>query len=335
MTENYLYQLADRAIKGILTDEESTALNAWIAESADNLSAFAEIKSILEISDATMSAVFPDTDSEWNKLAAIMDNNSADEVVPVSEPIVLPIWKKSKFWAAAAAVAILALVGIYAISADSKLPNSASLYASNIGQQKQIKLSDGSLVSLNGGSSVETSADYGQNSRHLSLVGEAYFEVAEDKTKPFVVTAGQTTAEALGTKFNVRKGSKSEEVQLSVVEGKVRFADLQHKHELILVANQVAHFDPSTGLLVMDGDDAIDEAAWLQQKLIFKDQAFPKAIERIERQYGVSIQFPSRLNSARLTANFDHKELPQVLEVLEAVYGVKASQAENVVSLVD
>lgn len=334
MTENYIYQLAERSIAGILTDEEQAQLDIWLGESAENRTEFAEFKSILEMSNATMSAISPDTDGEWTKLEQVLFETPP--VVTVQpEAKVIPFWAVPRNWAVAAAVVVLASMGLYFLNKGESNAVNSKLYASNAGQQKQVQLADGSTVSLNGSSSVTTSVDYGVTSRNLSLVGEAFFEVAEDKTKPFVVTAGKTTAEALGTKFNVRKANTSEEVQLSVVEGKVRFSDLAHHEELILVANQVAHFDPATGHLVLDAPNAEDEAGWRKNKLSFKDTAFPAAAERIGRQYGVEFHFPTRLNSARLTANFDGKELAQVLEVLESIYTVKAQQAEGIVTFVE
>ncbi len=339
MTENYTYKLAERAIAGILTDEEQAKLDVWLSESAENRTDFAEIKSILEMSNATMSAISPETDAEWGKLEQLLfaEDTAVDSPIADAAPEkkVIPFYASGRNWAVAAAIALLASIGIYFLNTGGENAGVAQLYASNLGEQKQVNLSDGSKVSLNGSSKIETSADYGVSSRHLSLVGEAYFEVAEDKEKPFVVTAGKTTAEALGTKFNVRKANKSEEVQLSVVEGKVRFSDTEKHQELILVANQVAHFDALTGKLVMDAPNAADEAGWRLNKLIFKDVAFPKAAERIGRQYGVELQFPDRLNSARLTANFEGKELSQVLEVLESIYTVKATKAGEIVTLAD
>ena len=334
MTENYLYQLADRAIADILTDAEKADLDAYLNDSAENRTEFAEIKSILEMSNATLSAISPDSEGEWRKLEAKLFDQAVEvPLAPTGKT--MPLWGKSVPWLGAAAAVILAVLGVYFWLLDNDLPSNRMLYSAIAGEQKEIHLADGSTVSLNGNSKIQTADDFGTSSRHLSLVGEAYFEVAEDKSKPFVVTAGKVTAEALGTKFNVRKADKDEAVQLSVVEGKVRFSDLNHQQELILVADQVAHFDPISGKLQMDGNNAADEAAWRLQKLVFKDSDFPSAAQRIERQFGVQIHFPERLKSARLTANFEKKELAQVLEVLESIYTLKATKTNDVVTLAD
>jgi ferric-dicitrate binding protein FerR (iron transport regulator) len=204
-----------------------------------------------------------------------------------------------------------------------------------LGKTKHIDLPDGSKVELNGGSTLHASADFGKDARKLQLEGEAFFDVAKDKERPFVVSIGNTTSEALGTQFNLRLASKSKVVQLSVVEGKVKFAEGGKKQEMVLVAGQVAEFDPATGKIWEVQRSAEDQSAWRKNQLFFEDESFPVAAEVLERHFGVRITYPERLNTARLTAKFEQRALPQVLEVIESIYNVKATQSADAVSLTD
>jgi transmembrane sensor len=328
MSDTRLYRLAELAALGLLNEAEQQELHAWLTAAPENQAAYEEICGVLEFSSMALAAVDPQTDAEWAKLSAAIAAPAQPET-PVIRPA---FWSRGRGWAAAAAIALLAVVGSYfAFFSGAPAPLDAQHYATALGEVKEIQLADGSHVRLNGGSTLDAAAGYGMADRKLTLHGEAYFEVAKDKERPFVVRAGGTQAEALGTQFNVRMASADASVQLSVTEGRVRFSNAA-AGELILTAGQVANYDPQKGF-VRETVVARDAAGWVDQRLIFKDTPFPNAAEQIERTFGVTLHFPDRLNAARLTANFDRKPLRDVLEVLAAVYAVKTNQDGKVVTL--
>jgi transmembrane sensor len=91
-------------------------------------------------------------------------------------------------------------------------------YATAVGEQRVVRLDDGTRLSLNSETRVEI--DYTKSQRHVQLIrGEAYFEVAHNPSRPFVVTAGGTRVTALGTTFVVRYDS--DKTAVTLVEGKV------------------------------------------------------------------------------------------------------------------
>ncbi len=328
MNDTRLYHFAESASFGLLSEAEEQVLNAWLDAAPENRAHYAQICAIVEFGSQYMADVDPQTDAEWTKLNAAIAPNA------IATPMIVrpPFWSGSRTWAAAAAIALLAIVGGYfTFFKGSDKPLNALHFATALGETKEIQLADGSHVRLNGGSTLDAAAGYGQTDRKLTLHGEAYFEVAKDKARPFIVGAGGTYAEALGTKFNVRMSSADQGVQLSVTEGRVRFSANKFK-ELILTAGQVAHFDPMKGF-VREPMVAHDAAGWVDKRLIFKSTPFQEAVEQIERTYGVTIDFPERLNAGLVNANFDRKPLSDVLDVLETMYGIQASQSGKVVTL--
>jgi transmembrane sensor len=328
MKDTRLYYFAESASFGLLDASEKQSLDAWLDAAPENRVHYAQICAIVEFGSQYMADVDAQTDAEWAKL----DTAIAPHTIVAPMIIRPPFWSGSRIWAAAAAIALLAVVGGYfAFFKGNDKPLDAQHYATALGETKEIQLADGSHVRLNGGSTLDAAAGYGQTDRKLTLHGEAYFEVAKDKARPFIVGAGATYAEALGTKFNVRMSSADQGVQLSVTEGRVRFSADKFK-ELILTEGQVAHFDPSKGF-VRETMVAHDAAGWVDQRLIFKDTPFQEVAEQIERTYGVTLDFPEHLNAGLVNANFDRKPLSDVLDVLESMYGVEASQSGKVVTL--
>jgi transmembrane sensor len=338
MSDTRLYYLVELATLGLLSEAEEHELNSWLEADPANELAYVEIGRILEIGSLAMASVDVQTDAEWDRLNTEISRpviTPAAQAAPthISPMAARPsLWSSRRVWSAAAAIALLAVVGsYYAFFKPDAKPLDALHFATALGETQKIQLADGSQVTLNGGSTLDAAAGYGAADRRLKLHGEAYFEVAKDKSRPFVVSAGATEAEALGTKFNVRMAAADGSVQLSVTEGRVRFSAAKFQ-ELILTEGQVANFDPQKGF-VREVIVAQDAAAWVDKRLIFKDIAFHKAAEQIERTFGVTMHFPESLNDAPLTANFDRKPLSDVLAVLTTTFGVKISQDGKVVTL--
>ncbi len=331
MDEMRLYYLVERAVDGALSAAEQAELDLWLAESEANRIEFAEIKEIFGFGSLALEAVSPETDAQWAALEAAISTPT----VLNSNVIRPPFWSGSRVWAAAAAVALLMSVGGYfAFYRSGEAAGKALHFATAAGERKEIKLSDGSKVTLQGGTTLDAAGVFGQKDRQLQLNGEAYFAVAKDRTKPFVVHAGRTQAEALGTEFNVRMYQNNAEaiVQLSVTEGSVKFSATTGD-ELVLNAGEVANFDPAESIIQREKTNANVVAAWKSNQLIFSNTPFMEAAFRIESHYGVRLLFPDSLNGARLTATFDSKPLSEVLGVLEDIYSLKASQSGNEVTL--
>ena len=90
------------------------------------------------------------------------------------------------------------------------------------GRKSKIRLPDGSFVYLNAESRMEYPALFSDSLRVVKLMGEAYFEIAKDRKRPFVVHTDDLKITALGTAFNVRAFQEDEQVSVSLTEGRVR-----------------------------------------------------------------------------------------------------------------
>src|SRR5581483_6194379 len=120
-----------------------------------------------------------------------------------------------RWWWAAAAVLVVALGTV----AWLQRGNETQTLATAVGQHRNVALSDGTMVTLNTNTILET--DFGRHSREIHLrKGEAHFEVAPDRSRPFLVHAGDAVVQAIGTGFEVRLRS-DRHVDVLVNEGRV------------------------------------------------------------------------------------------------------------------
>lgn len=97
------------------------------------------------------------------------------------------------------------------------------------GQKADIILADGTKVYINSDSRIVYDNTYNKKTRMVSLEGEAYFEVAKDKEKPFIVKANGINVQALGTSFNIRAHKDDKSVAVILISGKVKVDDGRHE----------------------------------------------------------------------------------------------------------
>ena len=150
------------------------------------------------------------------------------------------------------------------------------------GEFRKVPLADSSVVSINGGSRVEVSL--GAQERRINLTqGEAWFEVAKDKTKPFVVEAGGVLVRAVGTAFAVRRYGHGADVV--VTEGVVEVWTEQGTAKKRLAAGEHAYVaERAADIAVAREPEEIErKLAWREGLLVFRDQSLADAVAEFNR----------------------------------------------------
>ncbi|MFT3825313.1 MAG: FecR domain-containing protein [Chitinophagaceae bacterium] len=162
------------------------------------------------------------------------------------------------------------------------------------GRQFNITLSDGTRVWLNAASSLKYPAVFGTDKRQVEVTGEAYFEVAKDKTRPFLVNINnKVTARVLGTVFNVNAYDEESSVNTTLLEGslKVTAAD-----EVILIPGQQAKVEHTAGANT-NGKIAVAKAdldkvmAWRNGRFYFEGVTLQEAMLQLSRWYDIDVEY--------------------------------------------
>lgn len=159
------------------------------------------------------------------------------------------------------------------------------------GKRFKITLSDGSIVSLNSGTTFRYPEQFGRNgNRNVYLTGEAFFEVAKDKQHPFIVNANHAAIEVLGTKFNVSAYPENPTVNSTLIEGSIQLYEAENKSNLVLLKpNQMATWQNNSKKITTKEVDPAFYAAWTKGELAFKDTPFSTIAKLIQRTYDVAI----------------------------------------------
>ena len=187
------------------------------------------------------------------------------------------------------------------------------------GKTFKLRLSDGTKVQLNAGTVLRYPVRFkAHKERQVFLSGEAYFEVAEDKASPFVVTTEEMNIRALGTKFNVNSYSGDTLSSAVLVEGSVAVYgnDRPYKKEAsaLLAPNQMASWRLSDKQLDIDAVEVAEYVAWTKGLLMFKMRPFSEIVKVLERHYDVRIiNNNPALDETRFFATFDIETIDEVM----------------------
>jgi len=155
------------------------------------------------------------------------------------------------------------------------------------GGQYQVRLPDGTKVWLNAASSLTYPASFSAlNDRRVKLIGEAYFEVAKDKNKPFLVTTEKQTVEVLGTHFNVKSYSDEASTKTTLLEGSVKI--ITNNSVKILKPGQEADVTAKINISEVNTEEAI---AWKNGYFRFDDEKLESVMKKIARWYDVEVTY--------------------------------------------
>ncbi|MBW8241834.1 MAG: FecR family protein [Allomuricauda sp.] len=193
-----------------------------------------------------------------------------------------------------------------------------------IGERLSVTLDDGSVVMLNAGSTMTYPSSFeGADRREVLVTGEAYFQVAKNPNKPFIVRTSKMYTQVYGTIFNVSAYPEDNINEVVLVEGSVGVGtDLRESLEgpQMLKPSQKASSIPGEGNeFLIEDVDVSPYISWTKGILVFENEPMGKIIKRLERQYGIQIDNRfEQLEERRFTGMFDEESIDRVLRTIQA-----------------
>lgn len=220
-------------------------------------------------------------------------------------------------------LAISTIISFFLRKSSTVVPQQVTVCA-NKGVRTCLELPDGSVVYLNSGSILSYPLVYNKKERRVILSGEAYFSVKHDPNHPFVVSVSgdRMNVKVLGTEFNVQAYEGENIIQATLVTGSVDIEtkDTNGMSKVVnLSPSEKATYDLSNNVLGVVKVDVMNEIAWKEGRLVFKDTPLPEVLKHLANFYNVDFKIQDQdsiLNSYRFTGTFKNRELPQVLDYL-------------------
>lgn len=189
------------------------------------------------------------------------------------------------------------------------------------GKKFQIILSDGTMVFINSGSSLRFPTNFlAGKERQVFLEGEAYFEVAKDEARPFLVTSSEIGIKVLGTHFVVSSYKESEKFAV-LAEGSVAVYRGQVQDSPTIIA-------PGEKATIQENDVSVksvhisDYLNWMEGSLSFNDELFKEIVLKIERHYGVEVENNyGALDSMKFKGSFKDESISDLLDTFKESAG--------------
>jgi transmembrane sensor len=157
------------------------------------------------------------------------------------------------------------------------------------GGQYKVALEDGTQVWLNAASSIRFPQAFRGNTRMVEITGEAYFEVAKNKAKPFIVKANGTQVEVLGTHFNVSAYNDDAKITTTLLEGSVRMSK-GSSTVMLAPGQQGTVAQNGLGIAVSQADTEAN-LAWINGYFVFRDASIVNIMKQVSRWYDVDIEY--------------------------------------------
>ena len=191
------------------------------------------------------------------------------------------------------------------------------------GGEYNLLLSDNTKVYLNAGSSLRYPVRFSGDRREVILEGEGYFEVTRDTAKPFVVKTGSVNVQVLGTAFNVNAYPEEENVETTLVEGKVR-VDGKNEQRILEPGTQLVYDKRRENMVVLKVDTE-EYISWKDGYYYFKRETLGRIMDRLSRWYNLNVFYQNEeLKSIEFGGRLKrYEDITYLLERMEETQDIK------------
>jgi transmembrane sensor len=240
---------------------------------------------------------------------------------------------RSRFWSnpfrAAASVLLLATLSyiVWQFSGIDEPKEIATLQVSSSAEINKVILPDGSIVWLKGTSTLTYPEEFAGEERHVTLRGEALFEVAKDPARPFIIQCGELITTVLGTSFNIKTGEK--DIEVVVLTGRVSLTSGDDKQGVIVLPNEKAVYSMGQKQIAKVNADTEKEetiatvVTGTEYRMDFEDTKMEEVIRRMEGKFNVKVHTGDpKLGNCMITADFTGQSLERTLDMIAQAVGL-------------
>ena len=314
--------LISRYFTGSLTESEDEELKNHLKSNQEDLKEFEDYRRIWEVSDPKIALNPIDVDGDLQKTKRRIYFRKTTYIRLLQQ-----------------AVAVFILAGFFSTGyiyyyTSAKFPDSpkplvlVQEISTAYGTRSKFQLPDGTFVFLNSGSKLLFPNEFSANSRNVELIGEAFFEVTTNPSKPFNVKTGDINVKVLGTSFDLQAYPLSGEISTTLVHGKVVL-----EKEFGGISKQIATLKPSdhaiyksgTGNVTISAEEDLDKfIGWKDGKLVFFNDPIEDVASKLGIWYNVKVNINNKnLKAYHFTATFSDEPIEQVLDLLSKSSPIK------------
>ncbi len=362
MNKENTFQSLDEVIlkylSGNATAEERDYLLAWIKADNSNKKYFEEIQKQHLVNQLTSKSPVFNREEGWNRVRAAFYKDQLQSRNSENQQKTRRILR----WASVAVAVsfILAFfIGkwVYSPASDS-MQQAQEFNEIHVphGARSQLTLSDGTQVWLNAGSTFRYPSHFSDNSREVTLEGEAYFDVTHVESKIFIVKTAGMNIKVFGTRFNVKSYPGEQKTTTTLVKGSIAIETKNSKAPLMVKPNQVVtYFEdtkafkieeaelkqkiaevkslPDQQMLVVPETNLLTQTSWKDSKWLIEAKELGELAVLLERRYNVKIHFDNEeLKKYTFSGTLADETFEQVLKVMQISAPITYSINNNLVT---
>lgn len=308
------YEQIARLLSGEMNESEEKSFKNEIMTDPDKIQAFDEIEKNWNSIDEFEVFSQIDPGSAWQKVSDKLTKELVEQKAKT-----FPVWLK---WAASWLLIIALGTSVWFMSkqfgADEKL-YTLNTYDENITHVHT--LFDGSIVYLGKNTSLSFPENFALKDRNVVVDGEAFFDVAHDPVKPFVIETNKAIVEVIGTSFNIKTIDENS-MELFVENGKVKallkedlnnYLFVEHGELLVLQENKMAKAPAPSHY----------NTAWRKHHMHFKDERLENIVRVLNQNYQVTFEIEDEmLKDRRLTVTFYHDSYETIAELISITLNI-------------
>jgi transmembrane sensor len=321
MNEDTRLRLIAKKLSNSIDPVEEDDLRSWISETPENELLYRRLENYWN--SGALKEKMAGQEQIFNRLSSMLDIRNENTVIATKHET---RYTKTLWYVAAsllliftAGIAVWYMINVFESNTVVKeqITNQVISKSNPRGRKSLITLPDGSTVKLNAESYIEYEEGFIE-SRHIKLIGEAFFEVVGDPEREFLIDVGEMQVKVLGTSFNIQAYPFKKNMNVAVATGEVQISRVEGNKKSvfeILQKNEMISIDHQSGAYKVTGFDPDEWFAWRDGILVFNAQPYEEIFSRLERWYGVEIivrRMPEI--SEGFTARYDNPSLEMVLE---------------------
>ena len=311
--ENRINHIIARVLSGESSSDDILSLSEWLNENEKNRDEFRRLKNYWDADVAFKHSVAP---------AFSADKLQQKINVQKRQTFRRQLWRNAIPLIAAACLLFIFSTGFFLYNTNDRTSEYYTLLTDE--HKSNFTMEDGTVITLNKNSRLSYSDKYGKDSRNVKLEGEAYFEVAKDAKKPFIVQAGEIDVEVLGTSFNVNSYSSGEFVRTALLNGSVKISGKTIEEPVYLKPNELFEYRKIDRVSSVEDAKAALYADWIKDRLVFDKDYLSDILISMEGRYNMDIECPEKFAaSIRLSFTIRNESIEEVMEAMSLIAPIK------------
>lgn len=307
-----------RYLDGSAALEEKAALLQWLKCSEENRNDFTDTR------DLWLSSYEAVAENELDiEIALERLRSRILKEYKRSQP---PKRKWNSWYQAAAVLLVLLGMGYWFSSRFSPAEKVVTQYQliTAKGSKGRFTLPDGSIVWLNSESKLSYPESFRADKRLVTLEGEGYFEVAENKDKPFIVQAGLIDVEVLGTAFDISNYPSQNLLETVLLNGSVKISGERFGKDIILKPDQIFEYNRSTNKATISSTTARLHVDWIKDRLVFDNDRLSDILISMEGWYNLSIDCPKDFaEKTRMSFTIRGESIDEILKAMSLIVPIR------------